>query len=278
MIELAPVTLGPVVLAGDRALVVVSLLVGLIVAEVVSRRSGRDAEWAWSAVIVGLLAARLGFVVVNADVFLARPLEIVFFWQGGFLAWLGVMVGAGWAGWTLRRQGGDVRPLVAPSVAALLAAVVALAVLPVAPDRPSLATVSVPLVSMAGEPVVMADWWGTPTVVNLWATWCGPCRRELPMLIDEVSGREDVRLVLASQAEAASTVQAYMQEQGLPLDDVVLDGGGGLQRVAQAVGLPTTLFVDAEGNVVQVAFGELGRATVRDGIVAAQRGVEGDGP
>ena len=278
MIGLAPVTLGPVVVAGDRALVVVSLLVGLIVAEVVSRRSGRDAEWAWSAVIVGLLAARLGFVVVNADVFLARPLEIVFFWQGGFLAWLGVMVGVGWAGWTLRRQGGDVRPLVAPSVAALLAAVVALAVLPVAPDRPSLATVSVSLVSMAREPVVMADWWGTPTVVNLWATWCGPCRRELPMLIDEVSGREDVRLVLASQAEAASTVQAYMQEQGLPLDDVVLDGGGGLQRVAQAVGLPTTLFVDAEGNVVQVAFGELGRATVRDGIVAAQRGVEGDGP
>ena len=210
--------------------------------------------------------------------FLARPLEIVFFWQGGFLAWLGALVGVGWAGWTLRRQGGDVRPLVAPSVAALLAAVVALAVLPVAPDRPSLATVSVPLVSMEGEPVVMADWWGTPTVVNLWATWCGPCRRELPMLIDEVSGREDVRLVLASQAEAASTVQAYMQEQGLPLGDVVLDGGGGLQRVAQAVGLPTTLFVDAEGNVVRVAFGELGRATVRDGIAAAQRGVEDDGP
>jgi len=94
--------------------------------------------------------------------------------------------------------------------------------------------------------------------------------RELPLILEELGGRGDVRLVLASQGEARATVEAYLNRRELPMDDVYLDSVGALQRASQAVGLPTTLFIDAQGQVVQVAFGELSRAALRDGVAAAQ--------
>ena len=114
-------------------------------------------------------------------------------------------------------------------------------------------------------------------MVNLWATWCGPCRRELPMLLDELAGRDDVRLALVSQGERAATVRDYLEAQGLPGDDVWLDRQGALGRAVSLVGLPTTVFVDAGGRVVEVAFGEISRARLAEGVartVAARSGPE----
>ena len=270
MPDLAPLPLGPFVLAGERALVLVALAVGLVVAEVAGRRAGRDAEWAWQAVIVGLLAARVGYVATNLDAFAPRPLDAFAFWQGGFAPWVGVAVGLAYAAFAVVRRGVAARAVVSASGASGFAAVVALAVLPVAPTPPALAETGVVVERLGGGSVDVATWTGTPTVVNLWATWCGPCRRELPMLIDEVGGRPDVRLALVSQAEAADTVQGFLADEGLPGDDVFLDRGGGMQRAARAIGLPTTLFVAADGEVRDVAFGEVSRARVREGVAAAQ--------
>jgi hypothetical protein len=269
MPDLAPLPLGPFVLAGERALVILALAAGLVVAEVLGRRRGRDAEWAWQAVILGLVAARVGYVAANADVFAPRPLDAFAFWQGGFVPWVGVAVGLAYAAFAVRRRGVAAGAVVSAAGATGLAAVVALAVLPVAPTPPALADTGVVVERLEGGTVDVATWAGTPTVVNLWATWCGPCRRELPMLIDEVGGRDDVRLALVSQAEAADTVRAFLAEEGLPGDDVFLDRRGGMQGAARAIGLPTTLFVDVGGEVRDVAFGEVSRARVRAGVEAA---------
>jgi len=264
--DLAPIRIGPLALAGDRALVALVLLAGLVVAELLARRRGRDADWAWSSVVVGLLVARAAWIALHPASYLARPLEIFYVWQGGFTAWAGVLAGGAWAWVQGRRRGVSSRELLAPFGAALGMAVAALLVLPVAPQRPTLEAMDVSVAGLDGATVDVAAWQGRPTVVNLWATWCGPCRRELPMLIEVVGGRDDVRLALVSQGEGAATVRDYLAREGLDVDDVWLDRAGALGRAVSLTGLPTTLFVDASGRVREVAFGELSRARVAEGL------------
>jgi len=270
MPELAPLALGPVVLSGERALVAIALAVGLLTAEVLARRRGVEAEWAWTALFVGLIAARVGWIVAHPQAYLARPLEALYVWQGGFLAWAGIVAGLAWAVGRAPRSGVPRGAVTAPAAAAAIAAVAALAVLPLAPERPTLAAMEASVRPLTApetlEPV--EDWSGTPTVVNLWATWCGPCRRELPLLLEVAGEREDVRLALVSQGESSATVAAYLAEQGLPSGDVRIDPGRTLGSAVALAGYPTTLFVDAEGAVVEVAFGELSRARLLRGMAA----------
>lgn len=257
-------------LSGERALVALALAVGLVTAELLARRRGVEAEWAWTALFVGLIAARVGWIVAHPQAYLSRPLEMLYVWQGGFLAWAGIVAGAGWALWRAPRAGLPRSAVAVPAAAAGVATVVALALLPVAPERPTLAAMEAAVRPLAApeqlEPV--GAWQGTPTVVNLWATWCGPCRRELPLLLEVAGGRTDLRLALVSQGESSATVAAYLAEQGLPADDVRIDPARTLGSAVALAGYPTTLFVDEDGVVVEVAFGELSRARLLRGMAA----------
>lgn len=268
MLALAPVSLGPVVLSGERALVALTLIAGLLVAEIVGRRRGHEVEWAWSSILVGLAVARLAWIVAHPQAYLTRPLEMLYVWQGGFLAWAGVAAGLAWAGWRSTRQAGGRSTLAASLAAAAGIGVVALLVLPTEPERPALDAMGVTVQTLAGASEAVATWQGTPAIVNLWATWCPPCRRELPMLVEVVGGRGDVRLALVSQGEAAPLVASYLREEGLPAEDVRLDPARSLGAAVELSGYPTTLFVDADGVVQELAVGELSRARLLRGMAA----------
>jgi len=116
--------------------------------------------------------------------------------------------------------------------------------------------------SVAGQSVALADFQGKPTVVNLWATWCPPCRREMPVLHAAQTERSEVNFVFLNQGESAAKVQAYLTAQQLPLRNVLLDAHGevGVQMGHRA--LPTTLFFDAQGRLVDTRVGALSRATL----------------
>lgn len=95
-----------------------------------------------------------------------------------------------------------------------------------------------------------------PAVVNLWASWCGPCRKEMPMLAKAALANPDVRFVginTQDRSEAAADLLAQTgvtYPQLVDVDAVVL----GYTRVP---GLPVTLALDADGAVVDRVIGEI---------------------
>jgi thiol-disulfide isomerase/thioredoxin len=103
---------------------------------------------------------------------------------------------------------------------------------------------------------------GQPIVVNLWATWCPPCRREMPALAAAQAWYDDVHVVFANQGEDAGTIQRFLVQEGLALDLVLVDRLSRLSDTVGARGLPTTLFFDAEGRLIEVHVGELTRAGI----------------
>jgi cytochrome c biogenesis protein CcmG, thiol:disulfide interchange protein DsbE len=118
-----------------------------------------------------------------------------------------------------------------------------------------------------GVLVTQDDLLGRPWLVNVWASWCPPCRAELPLLARAAADLEGVGLglLLLNAGERASVATGYLAAEGLDLRTLVDPDRAerGLERTEDALrrfrarGLPTTFFVDAEG-VVRAAFvGEL---------------------
>ena len=105
---------------------------------------------------------------------------------------------------------------------------------------------------------------GKPLVVNLWATWCPPCRLELPFLADAQFREPGIVFVFVDQGEDATTVTRYLRSAQLDLDNVMLDIGGGLGREIGATGLPVTLFYDANGRMADSHLGALSPSLLAD--------------
>ena len=103
----------------------------------------------------------------------------------------------------------------------------------------------------------MAAFTGRPTVVDLWASWCQPCRREMPVLGRAQAASPDVDFVFINQGEAPARVLRYRQDENLRLRNVLLDASGTAGRAFDQQGLPTTLFFDARGRLVSARIGAL---------------------
>ena len=101
---------------------------------------------------------------------------------------------------------------------------------------------------------------GKPIVVNLWATWCPPCRMELPFLATAQRQEPGIVFVFVDHGEDASTVERYLNSVHLDLANVMLDIGGRLGREIGTTGLPVTLFYDASGRMVDSRVGALSPA------------------
>jgi cytochrome c biogenesis protein CcmG, thiol:disulfide interchange protein DsbE len=100
---------------------------------------------------------------------------------------------------------------------------------------------------------------GRPTVVNLFASWCAPCEREMPLLLDAATARPDVAWLGVAHADVRLPAEQWVERLGVDIPSVFDPDG----TVAEAVGLrgmPTTLFVAADGTVVAQHTGELTEA------------------
>ena len=118
------------------------------------------------------------------------------------------------------------------------------------------------LTTVTGETFRLSDLRGTPVVLNFWATWCPPCRAELPEL-EAARGRLSgkVAIIGVDQAEAAVRVQAFTETMGLTFT-VPLDTGADASRLYAVRSLPTTFFIDRTGVIRQIQLGAMTGATL----------------
>lgn len=219
--------------------------------------SGTDiGNTVFHAAWIGLACARIGHVAGAADLYLAQPLSLLDLRDGGWSApagWAGAVAWLAWCGW---RHPAGRRPWAVAGLSALLLWGAGQWWI-----TRSLPTGLPPLTLLALEdgrevalPQIGA---GQPRVVNLWASWCGPCRQEMPLLAQAQQREAQVRFLFVNQGESSSAVQAYLAHEGLALRDVWRDPQAALGPAVGSRGLPTTLFYDAQGRLVGRHFGVL---------------------
>ena len=214
--------------------------------------------------IAGLLAARLAFVLRWHEQYFAAHWSILNIRDGGFLAPAGIAAALAIAAWRCRRPAMAAmrRPLAISVASGALAWGVLSAGMGLAYDKPT-ALPAVALQTLAGAPTTLAALaGGKPMVVNLWASWCPPCRREMPVLAAAQQARADIVFVYANQREDAAAASAFLDSSGVTLRNVVFDSVAALGKAAGSSALPTTLFYDAQGRLVDTHLGELSDASL----------------
>lgn len=203
--------------------------------------------------VVGVLASRAAFVTLAWPAYAAEPLAILNVRDGGWMPWAGLAAAAGVLVGFAWRYPATRRALAAGATAGLALWGGASTVLGVH-DRPPVPALD--LQALDGSAVSLRSD-GRPTVINLWATWCAPCLAEMPLLARAQRQYADIRFVFVNHGESGAAVQRWLAQQPYELREVVLDPGRQLADAIGTSGLPTTVFVDAKGLVVDRHFGPL---------------------
>lgn len=118
---------------------------------------------------------------------------------------------------------------------------------------------------VSGETTSLADIEG-PAVINLWATWCAPCRAEIPDFEEVHQARSDeVRFVGVNVGEDASDAQEFLDEVGVSYDQFS-DPGGEVSTALRATAMPVTVVIDGNGNVTTRHLGPLDQDGLNEAI------------
>jgi peroxiredoxin len=116
---------------------------------------------------------------------------------------------------------------------------------------------------LAGKPVALSEFKGKPLLINFWATWCGPCRKEIPDLID-LSAKYQPKgvVVLGIAVDNPEKAREFVKTKGIPYQvlvgpDQAIDI---IKKTADAKALiPFTLAIGPDGNIVAVKRGVMDR-------------------
>jgi thiol-disulfide isomerase/thioredoxin len=258
-----PVELGPLIFPAGLLALVVGMVVATMVGAFLARRGhGRVEAMLYLVLGLGLLGARVAYVAQWCWAYSEQPWSILNIRDGGFSPWAGLLAGLIVAAAIAWR-----RPVLRRSLAASLIAGVAASGFAIATVQQLSAASTAPLPALTlsrleGGHIGLPELRGKPTVINLWATWCPPCRREMPVLAQAQKTLPGVRFVFADQGESAEEVRTFLREQGLTLDDVLIDEGSKVSQHYNVRGFPTTLFIDADGTLRDMHVGELSHGSL----------------
>ncbi|WP_054312390.1 TlpA disulfide reductase family protein [Mesorhizobium sp. 1M-11] len=257
------IAIGPFVFASEQFAAFLGIFAFTLVTSILARRVdpviGRWSTW---ALIGGLVAARLGHVALHWESFAGEPWRVIAFWQGGFQPIAGLIGVA------------IVSAIFIRTVKAGLAATGALGlslILWIGVTQLTQATLGQPaptvaLQQMDGPPIAVSDVAGKPAVINLWASWCPPCRREMPLLAEVAASRNDLVFFFVNQGEGSDTIRSYLASENLKLDRVLLDPSMQIPRHYGSMGLPITLFLRADGTLASMHMGEISREALNTAI------------
>ncbi len=104
------------------------------------------------------------------------------------------------------------------------------------------------LPDVAGRPVRLSDYQGQVVVLNFWATWCGPCVREMPMFQEFQDRYPGFVMLGVDEEESPATVQDFLQQMSITYT-ILLDQQAELARELRVNYLPTTFFIDGKGEI-----------------------------
>jgi thiol-disulfide isomerase/thioredoxin len=268
------IQIGPLALALDRLAAVGLMLAFLTALDWIVRRY-RVTAWhpTGLTLLAGIVAARAGHVWQYRESYALEPVAALQVWLGGWDWHAGVAAAGLVLILTLRLR----KPVLA-GLGVLGALTLAWAGFLAAGDGKSSLRLpqTLTLERVTAETAPVPPWRigglrGRPIVLNLWATWCPPCRREMPMLTQAAATERRAEILLVNQGETPAQITAFLRAQGLDPAHVASDPSGLLGEMTGAGALPTTLFIDGDGTVRQIHTGEITRVQLDIAIRALEQ-------
>lgn len=118
----------------------------------------------------------------------------------------------------------------------------------------------VQFIDESGQRRTLADYQGSIVLLNIWATWCPPCRREMPSLDrlqSLLGGEEFIVLPISIDQKGVGAVKAFYQHLDIASLGVFVDDKGETERQLKIPGLPTTMLLNRLGNAIGVTVGPM---------------------
>lgn len=126
--------------------------------------------------------------------------------------------------------------------------------LPISPE-------ALPLMDVAGYQELLAQLHGTPVVVNVWASWCGPCNQEAPLLHQGAIDQPGVQFLGVDILDSREGAIGFIRRYSLPYPSL-FNPSGTIRDSLGVIGQPDTLFYDAEGVLQAQVIGPLTQASL----------------
>ena len=125
--------------------------------------------------------------------------------------------------------------------------------------------------TLDGQEMTLQAYRGRPVIINFWATWCEPCRREMPAFQAVYESYKDVGLMILAVSQdvqsATEAVRAYVTTMGLPFPPL-LDPDGVVATQYSIIVLPSTVFVSPDGTIAAMHIGPMTHTQMERYVVA----------
>lgn len=270
------ISVGPLSLPLDRLLLLLSFAIAIFVGNIVGRKNNQSADGKIATLfIVSMLVARLVFVIQYWPEYRGDWVAIIDIRDAGFNVWAGAITALVLTIVACFRYKKLRKSLLAGLGAGAFFWILTTTMLWLIKDT-SQKLPTVVVNQLNGEAVPLNDIEsGKPRVINLWATWCPPCRREMPVLQQAQQNNPNVGFVFVNQGEHEAVIEQYLSKESLLLENVVADSKAVLGQLAGSRALPTTLFIAADGRIVDAHLGELSSAKLKSKLNRLMKGREG---
>lgn len=261
------VAIGPFAFSADRFSVIAGLIIFMTVGSLLAARvDNRLGAWTTATALFGIVGARMVHVLTHVESFLQEPWRVLAIWQGGFAA-TGGLIGILLATVMLWRKAPQIAAWATMPLAAGFFVWIAATTLTERGAAPLAPETAYPVLAQ-DKSLAIADRKGRPAMLNLWASWCPPCRREMPMMAEMARSNPQVDFLFANQGEGREAIIAYLRQTGVELETVLLDPFADLSRHYGAIGLPATLFIKPDGTLATAHLGEISREALAEKLGA----------
>ncbi len=132
------------------------------------------------------------------------------------------------------------------------------------------------LLTPEGGSAKLADYTEEKTILCFWATWCGYCKEEMPLL-NEINKRDDVKVVMISSGEDLDTIKAFVDDHDYDMDFLIDETGEVISELGIS-GFPTSVFVKKDLEFVTIGVGAMDEAGFDDGLQMIEDAIANPAP